>query len=146
MRSDVLLSQGRPQLPSALPAQRVDRRMPASPALALSVTYNVRSFLRSLASLSFLVLALLGDYVRNMITSLYKMNSSLTRRAHLRCLLVWGFLVNKKPNLVRLGLGAKRCPTLTGGSPQLPSALESLTSVFGMGTGVASLPSSLHFI
>ena len=27
-------------------------------------------------------------------------------------------------------------PTLTGGNPQLPSALRSLTSVFGMGTGV----------
>ena len=33
-------------------------------------------------------------------------------------------------------------PTLTGGNPQLPSALKSLTSVFGMGTGVASSPSS----
>ena len=33
-------------------------------------------------------------------------------------------------------------PTLTGGDPQLPSALKSLTSVFGMGTGVTSLPSS----
>ena len=32
-------------------------------------------------------------------------------------------------------------PTLTGGDPQLPSALKSLTSVFGMGTGVASSPS-----
>ena len=31
------------------------------------------------------------------------------------------------------------------GKPQLPSALESLTSVFSMGTGVASLPSSLHY-
>ena len=40
---------------------------------------------------------------------------------------------------------AKRRPTLTGGSPQLPSALKSLTSVFGMGTGVTSLPSSLHY-
>jgi hypothetical protein len=27
-------------------------------------------------------------------------------------------------------------PTLAGGNPQLPSALRSLTSVFGMGTGV----------
>ena len=35
-------------------------------------------------------------------------------------------------------------PTLTGGNPQLPSALKSLTSVFGMGTGVTSSPSSLH--
>ena len=33
-------------------------------------------------------------------------------------------------------------PTLTGARSQLPSALESLTSVFGMGTGVTSLPSS----
>ncbi len=38
---------------------------------------------------------------------------------------------------------AQRRPTLTGGDPQLPSAQKSLTSVFGMGTGVASLPSSL---
>jgi hypothetical protein len=37
---------------------------------------------------------------------------------------------------------AWRCPTLTGGDPQLPSALKSLTSVFGMGTGVTSSPSS----
>ena len=29
-------------------------------------------------------------------------------------------------------------PTLAGGSPQLPSALKSLTTVFGMGTGVTS--------
>ncbi len=33
-------------------------------------------------------------------------------------------------------------PTLTGGNPQLPSALKSLTTVFGMGTGVSSLLSS----
>ncbi len=32
-------------------------------------------------------------------------------------------------------------PTLTGGSPLLPSALKNLTSVFGMGTGVTSSPS-----
>ncbi len=36
---------------------------------------------------------------------------------------------------------ARQRPTLAGEKPQLPSALESLTSVFGMGTGVASLPS-----
>ena len=35
-------------------------------------------------------------------------------------------------------------PTLTGTRSQLPSALESLTSVFGMGTGVTSSLSSLH--
>ena len=40
---------------------------------------------------------------------------------------------------------AQRRPTLTGGNPQLPSAQKSLTSVFGMGTGVASLPSSLDY-
>src|SRR5690606_146171 len=52
---------------------------------------------------------------------------------------------NKKPTDFSVGLHyAKRRPTLTGGSPQLPSALKSLTSVFGMGTGVTSLPSSLH--
>ena len=33
---------------------------------------------------------------------------------------------------------AWRRPTLAGAKPQLPSALESLTSVFGMGTGVTS--------
>ena len=37
-------------------------------------------------------------------------------------------------------------PTLTGGDPQLPSALKSLTSVFGMGTGVTSSPSSPDYI
>ena len=33
-------------------------------------------------------------------------------------------------------------PTLPGAVPQVPSALESLTSVFGMGTGVTSPLSS----
>ena len=37
-------------------------------------------------------------------------------------------------------------PTLTGTRSQLPSALESLTSVFGMGTGVTSLPSLPDYI
>ena len=46
--------------------------------------------------------------------------------------------------MLKLFLVAKRRSTLTGGSPQLPSTLKSLTSVFGMGTGVTSLPSSLH--
>jgi hypothetical protein len=41
---------------------------------------------------------------------------------------------------------AQQRPTLTGGNPQLPSAQKSLTSVFGMGTGVASLPSSLDWM
>ena len=41
---------------------------------------------------------------------------------------------------------AQRRPTLTGGNPQLPSALKSLTSVFGMGTGVTSLPLSLDWV
>ena len=35
-------------------------------------------------------------------------------------------------------------PTLTGPKVQLPSALRSLTSVFGMGTGVSFLPLSPH--
>ena len=35
-------------------------------------------------------------------------------------------------------------PTLTKGNPSLPSALRSLTTVFGMGTGVTFLPSSPH--
>ena len=33
---------------------------------------------------------------------------------------------------------AWRRPTLAGAKPQLPSALKSLTTVFGMGTGVTS--------
>ena len=37
---------------------------------------------------------------------------------------------------------ARQRPTLAGGDPQLPSALESLTSVFGMGTGVTFPPLS----
>ena len=45
--------------------------------------------------------------------------------------------------LICILLQAQRRPTLTGGNPQLPSALKSLTSVFGMGTGVTSSPSSL---
>ena len=35
-------------------------------------------------------------------------------------------------------LHAWRRPTLAEAKPQLPSALESLTAVFGMGTGVTS--------
>ncbi len=35
-------------------------------------------------------------------------------------------------------------PSLTGGNPQLHSALRSLTSVFEMGTGVSFLPSLPH--
>jgi hypothetical protein len=37
-------------------------------------------------------------------------------------------------------------PTLTGGSPQLPSAQKSLTTVFGMGTGVTSLLSPPDYV
>lgn len=44
---------------------------------------------------------------------------------------------------VTTSFSAQRRPTLAGGNPQLPSALKSLTSVFGMGTGVTSSPSSL---
>jgi hypothetical protein len=41
---------------------------------------------------------------------------------------------------------ARRRPTLAGGIPQLPSALKSLTSVFGMGTGVTSSLSSPDYM
>ena len=41
---------------------------------------------------------------------------------------------------------AWRRPTLTGGNPQLLSALRSLTSVFGMGTGVSFLLSPPHYL
>src|SRR5699024_7140475 len=43
---------------------------------------------------------------------------------------------------------AWRRPTLTEAKPQLPSALESLTTVFGMGTGVTSpllLPDKIYY-
>ena len=39
---------------------------------------------------------------------------------------------------------ARQRPSLTKGNPSLQSALRSLTSVFGMGTGVTFLPSSPH--
>ncbi len=39
-----------------------------------------------------------------------------------------------------LHIKARQRPTLAGEKPQLPSALESLTAVFGTGTGVTSLP------
>ena len=50
----------------------------------------------------------------------------------------------KAPNGYKRGLAWQR-PTLTGVKPQLPSALRSLTSVFGMGTGVTSSQSSPDF-
>ena len=40
---------------------------------------------------------------------------------------------------------ARRRPTLTGGNPQLQSALRSLTSVFDMGTGVSFSLSPPHY-
>ena len=50
----------------------------------------------------------------------------------------------KKNNLKRLLKNKKiwRIPIFTGGVPQLLSAILSLTSVFGMGTGVTSITSS----
>ena len=39
---------------------------------------------------------------------------------------------------------ARQRPTLTKGNPSLQSALRSLTSVFGMGTGVTFLPLPPH--
>ncbi len=56
------------------------------------------------------------------------------------------FIKHEKTQVKRLVfLVAWRRPTLTGTRSQLPSALESLTSVFGMGTGVTSLPSSPNY-
>ena len=51
-------------------------------------------------------------------------------------------------------MSAWRRPTLAGVKPQLPWALKSLTSVFGMGTGVTSslsppdyfLKDKIHYI
>ena len=53
---------------------------------------------------------------------------------------------NKKEYPLWILLVAWRRPTLTGGNPQLPSALKSLTSVFGMGTGVTFSPSSPDYL
>ena len=47
--------------------------------------------------------------------------------------------IQKKDTYSGVSLLAWQRPTLTGGSPQLPSAQKSLTTVFGMGTGVTSL-------
>jgi hypothetical protein len=49
---------------------------------------------------------------------------------------------NKKQPPILIGgyVLAWQRPTLTGVKPQLPSALRSLTSVFGMGTGVTFSP------
>ena len=46
--------------------------------------------------------------------------------------------------LWRIIIKAWQRPTLTGGNPQLPSALRSLTTVFDMGTGVSFLLSPPH--
>ena len=40
--------------------------------------------------------------------------------------------------LLRENKKSRRRPTLARASPALPSAMESLTSVFGMGTGMTS--------
>ena len=53
----------------------------------------------------------------------------------------YDLLEKKKPFYNRMTSSAWQRPTLTGGSPLLPSALKNLTSVFGMGTGVTSSPS-----
>ena len=54
----------------------------------------------------------------------------------------------KKANLFSWPSTARQRPTLAGGDPQLPSALESLTSEFGMCSGVTFPPSppDLYFI
>jgi hypothetical protein len=49
---------------------------------------------------------------------------------------------NKKDTYSGVFTVARQRPTLAGGSLQLPSAQKSLTTVFGMGTGVTSLPLS----
>jgi hypothetical protein len=51
------------------------------------------------------------------------------------------FALKKCPWTGILGIAWQR-PTLPGAKPQVPSALESLTFVFGMGTSVTSPPSS----
>ena len=57
--------------------------------------------------------------------------------------LLWNILINllyhdsyNHGNIIKI---AWRRPTLAEARPQLPSALENLTTVFGMGTGVTSL-------
>ena len=62
---------------------------------------------------------------------------------------IFSFIQTKKPlpeSVTTFFHIDQRRPTLTGGDPQLPSAQKSLTAVFGMGTGVASLPSSLDYL
>ena len=59
---------------------------------------------------------------------------------------VFSFSKKQEP-MVRISSDdiAWRRPTLTGGNPQLQSALRSLTSVFDMGTGVSFSLSPPHY-
>ena len=47
------------------------------------------------------------------------------------------FYIKQKPQAIQLGVtfSTWRCPTLTWGSPTLPSAHRRFTSEFGMGSG-----------
>ena len=76
----------------------------------------------------------------------YMSLSPYTPNKHLSLLLRSSTLLlpayNKKRHLFRCLAVARQRPTLAGGSLQLPSAQKSLTAVFGMGTGVTSLPLS----
>ncbi len=73
----------------------------------------------------------LSPYTPNKHLTLLLRSSTLLLPAH-----------NKKRHLFRCLAVARQRPTLAGGSLQLPSAQKSLTAVFGMGTGVTSLPLS----
>ena len=100
---------------------------------------HVHSTFRSslLGSLNSLVLPLLESYLFMFCFLFY---FCFLNRAEPSVSMVVGH--KKTPLNTQRCIFAKRRPTLTGGSPQLPSALKSLTSVFGMGTGVTSSPSS----
>ncbi len=104
-----------------------ERRISSSSALIPVLAYIIRCGRRSLVSSISLFLSILSCYIclhslTNIIDTIKKDETTDKCTFHL--------------------FTARRRPTLTGGSPQLPLALKSLTSVFGMGTGVTSSLSS----
>ena len=92
------------------------------------------------------------DHIRGYIDHFCKDIDQYKKGAQLVLVSMFYMMVNnyikrKKRTAITAVLScARRRPTLTGGNPQLPSALRSLTSVFGMGTGVTFSPSPPDYL
>ncbi len=123
---------GSPQLPSALKAAASDeRRISSSASLVQILVWEPHSGLLSLASSTFLLLPTLAlRSRRDLIKQLCSSNKNKNQKKEQ---LLRATLSSHLPGDVLLSQGE---------IPQLPSALKSLTSVFGMGTGVTSSPLS----